>query len=655
MKKLSLFALAAAGMLFGACSSNDDVVTVAPSVETNGSSFVGISIQMPSATATTRANDDLNNGTEDEFKVNSAYLFLFKGNEEASSTILGMWELTNDFKKDNQEAAPDDKPQNAIMGDDGTGVTSTSVSVAKIDDLSLLPSENLYAYVIVNPYNDAQKTKPADNTTFQDFSEVIYNRETIGGTLEGVIAETGLMMTNSPVSLKQGGSADPTGATIISAYKLDQTKIAKTEEAAKAAPAGCIFVERSAAKVTVKQGANLGTAIGEGETALPFEITGWQVINVEPKYYNVRQANIAEWLPYYNEFMTTTNNKYRFVTKYDFDPTLPTPDGHTPDGDVYRTYFAKDLQYDKAATLDKTAAIDADENWLGLTGRAYVPENTFDVANQVWTNTTQVTLRVKFNNGNDLYTISNDALYYQADKIDNSLAAKVSGLYAINKFKEDAVAYVLAQLKAADNAKFYKAECNVTATVTKDAASNEAAYELAYTIKATECETETGTYTDVATVPELSTELTTAWTDAVTSAKKDYKVSLYKGGLSYYNVRIKHFGEFETPWEAITDATANADANPFKVQPGGTVANIYGYTDNAADQAKANARFLGRYGVVRDNWYILEIDKIGKLGSATPEPVNGNETPDDEIEEEYYISAHVHIIPWVLRNQSVKF
>ena len=46
MKKLSLFALAAAGMLFGACSSNDDVVTVAPSVETNGSSFVGISIQL---------------------------------------------------------------------------------------------------------------------------------------------------------------------------------------------------------------------------------------------------------------------------------------------------------------------------------------------------------------------------------------------------------------------------------------------------------------------------------------------------------------------------------------------------------------------------------------------------------------------------------
>lgn len=655
MKKLSLFALAAAGMLFGACSSNDDVVTVAPSVETNGSSFVGISIQMPSATATTRANDDLNNGTEDEFKVNSAYLFLFKGNEEATSTILGMWELTNDFKKDNQEAAPDDKPQTAIMGDEGTGVTSTSVSVAKIDDLSLLPSENLYAYVIVNPYNDAQKTKPADNTTFQDFSEVIYNRETIGGTLEGKIAETGLMMTNSPVSLKQGGSADPTGATIISAYKLDQTKIAKTEEAAKAAPAGCIFVERSAAKVTVKKGTNLGTAIGEDETALPFEITGWQVINVEPKYYNVRQANIAEWLPYYNEFMTTTNNKYRFVTKYDFDPTLPTTDGHTPDGDVYRTYFAKDLQYDKAATLDKTAAIDKDENWLGLTGRAYVPENTFDVANQVWTNTTQVTLRVKFNNGKDLYTISNDALYYQADKIDNSLAAKVSGLYAINKFKEDAVADVLAKLKKADDTKYYKAECNVTATVTKDAASNEAAYELAYTITATECATEDGTYTDVATVPELSTDLTTAWTNAVTSAKADYKVSLYKGGLSYYNVRIKHFGEFETPWEAITDATANADANPFKVQPGGTVANIYGYTDNAADQAKANARFLGRYGVVRDNWYILEIDKIGKLGSATPEPVNGDETPDDEIEEEYYISAHVHIIPWVLRNQSVKF
>ena len=405
--------------------------------------------------------------------------------------------------------------------------------------------------------------------------------------------------------------------------------------------------------MTVAQGTSLNSTIGTSPNTLSFAIDGWQVINVEPTYYNVRQANVAAWLPYYNDFMTTTSNKYRFVSKYDFDPTLPSTAGHLSTGDVYRTYFAKDIQYDADANLDKDVAIDATANWLGLTGRAYVPENTFDVARQIWTNTTQVTLRVKFNGGADVYTISNDALYYTSATIDNSLTAKVTGLYAINKFREDAVDYVLNQLKENDNTKYYQAQVDVTATVTKTTASNEAAYNLTYTITAKQSDTEDGTYTNVATIPALSSTLTTDWNNAVTSAKNDYKVALYKDGYSYYNIRIKHFGENETPWEGVSAADANAATPPFKVQPGGNVANIYGYTTDTEAQAKASARFLGRYGVVRDNWYKLSIDKISKLGSAVPESVKGDTTPDDEIEEEYYISAHVHIIPWVLRTQSV--
>ena len=50
MKKLSLFALAAAGLLLGACSDKDtvnEVVKQAPDF-TDGA-FVGVTIQMPSA------------------------------------------------------------------------------------------------------------------------------------------------------------------------------------------------------------------------------------------------------------------------------------------------------------------------------------------------------------------------------------------------------------------------------------------------------------------------------------------------------------------------------------------------------------------------------------------------------------------------------
>ena len=121
--------------------------------------------------------------------------------------------------------------------------------------------------------------------------------------------------------------------------------------------------------------------------------------------------------------------------------------------------------------------------------------------------------------------------------------------------------------------------------------------------------------------------------------------------MSYYNVRIRHFGEAETPWDAIADADAQNDAQaPFKVQPGENVEQIYGYKD--ATKEIANKRFLGRYGVVRDNWYNLSVSSISKLGSATPTSIV-DETPDDQIDEEYYISVHVHILPWVLRLQDI--
>ena len=676
MKKLSLFALAAAGLLLGACSDKDDVVQSTANLDTNGSSFVGVAIQMPSATSTTRANDDLNNGIEDEFKVHDGYLLLFKGTDANSATFLNSYSLLKlgengtfeDFTPDTEGAGVTDDnstnpdPQTAVM--EGTKITSTGVVVAKIEDLTLLPAEDLYAYVVLNP-NNANQNVPATGQSFGDWSKTIWEvgdlsdatANSLGGTLEGVISEKGMTMTNSPVSDVAGGSNDPSSAKVVAAYRLDKSKIAKTAEAAKAAPAGCIFVERVAAKVSVVEGEDLGDELGEDDDAIPFEIVGWQVINVEPSYYNVRQAEEAAWLPYFNEWNTNGNTKYRFVTKYDFAPTLPAGASHTDDGVRYRTYFGADPQYDADATLQKYVADDA--KWLGLDNVSYVPENTFDVAHQTWTNTTQVTLKVMFNEGKDLYTINEDPTYYQADDIKDAIAATVEKIYELNKFKNDVKNYVLAKLKAADDDKYYKAEVAISAAIAEEDAeegTNKVKYTISYTVTATECETEDGTYTAVASVPAIGDDYEGQDFDAaVAKAKEKVVVALYKGGLSYYNVRIQHFGEKETPWNAVPAETANADAFPFKVQPGANVAQIYGYTDATDAQAKASARFLGRYGVVRDNWYVLSVDKIGKLGSAVPEPVNGNETPDDEIEQEYYISAHVHILPWVLRNQSVKF
>lgn len=631
MKKFSFLALAAAGMLFAACSSDREGAAVDPSTTTSyDQAFVGISIELPNTTTPTRANDDLNNGKEDEFEVKDATLLLFKGATEADATYLGAWSLENNFQndEDGEDAIP------------STKVTQTSVSVAQIDRLALLASESLYAYVIVNKNG---VTFPTVGDTFESWRIKTFAAAKIGSEYDATnktdkVSANGLMMTNAPISATAGGSSASTGA-VTTAIVLNKDNIKSTKDAALAAPAGCVYVERSAAKLTVTLSATVDNQLKDpSDNTMAAEIDAFQIINTEPTYYNTRNSDDTKWLGYFSDFAVNDNTKYRFVSLQQFSPTIPTGGTHTTG---FRTYFAKDPQYDVTATLDNPVATDGG-NWIAATGRAFMPENTFDVANMTRENTTQATIRMKFNGGASFYSITNEATLYSAANINNAIAAHVQLLAAISNWMQTAKDDVIAQLKAVDNDKTYTATVSISAAVPGTEVAGDQDYTLSYAISAT------ANGSDI-TAPDVSTATATAWDAAVTSAKNDYKVTLYKDGLAYYNVRIQHFGEAETPWDAKTDAGV------IKVQPGETVAQIYGYTADATAQEKANNRFLGRYGVVRDNWYQLSIDAIRKLGSATPTPVNGDTTPDDEIDEEFYISCHVHILPWVLRTQSVNF
>lgn len=641
MKKFSFLALAAAGILLGACSSDKDVAEAGGLEVTTGSEgYVGISISLPSAASTTRANDELNNGLAEEFEVKNAYLYLFKGNEEATATFIKRYSLTNNFKKDNQEAGDGTATSQTGVsptGTTGTAITSTSVSVCKIDNLTLLPSEKLYAYVAVNAQG-ALSSNPAANITFEEFSKQIIDEADHGGTLEGAIGSSGLLMTSSPICDKSGGADAPaSGAKLTTLVELDKSAIKNTEDDAKASPAGCIYVERAAAKVTVVKGSTLGSSIEMASETLPFELDGWMVINTEPKFYNTRQL-VADWNPLFSQYYVGHNNSYRFVSLYKFDPTLPTGATHTLG---YRTYFAQDPQFNVEADvrtggneLLHTVAGETGRNWLavGTEKCAYVTENTFDVDRQERQNTTQVTLRVKFNNGADFYTISDDAKYYASiSAVESKISANITALYDVTNWLNQACTY-LNGLETEDAKKVYMGTISVTVPATSTAGSQE----LTLTPTFTNAGGGTKGYDDLSS--ELKTQWETATTGVAAKAKGNYTVTCYKGGYSYYNIRIKHFGEVETPW-AASRAT----------QPGTTIEQIYG------DAATRTADYLGRYGVVRDNWYNLSIDGILKLGSAVPVPVPGDKTPDDEIEKEYYISAHVHILPWVLRTQSVNF
>ena len=93
-------------------------------------------------------------------------------------------------------------------------------------------------------------------------------------------------------------------------------------------------------------------------------------------------------------------------------------------------------------------------------------------------------------------------------------------------------------------------------------------------------------------------------------------IRYYKEGTSYYYATaIRHFNDDETPW---------------------TSGEAYGI------------QHLGRYGVVRNNWYEVNINSIS--GPGEPEIVEPG-GPDDKAEG--YIRAEINVLSWAKRSQNV--
>ena len=100
----------------------------------------------------------------------------------------------------------------------------------------------------------------------------------------------------------------------------------------------------------------------------------------------------------------------------------------------------------------------------------------------------------------------------------------------------------------------------------------------------------------------------------------------------YYAVYVQHFGDTYCP---LPEGWI-----------GETVGTVY-------ENSNAN-KYLGRYGLVRNNWYDLTVTDIKNLGNARVP--NGNvDTSDDNKTDESYLAARVHVLSWAKRNQSIEF
>lgn len=615
MKKIYLPLALAATLALGACSS-DNVVDNGGSnpIDLSKGGFVKMSLNLP--TDNNRGSRaELDDGLANEYGIKNAYLVLFEGkdehNKENEATFKGAYELKNsDFS--NFEA----------VGDDPNHVTITK-RIAFANGTKPQSGRKLFALVVLNNNGlftvDANTHKLTFNTSnvsatdyvstpnFINFSKAIASTNTDGETpFAADVTNNGIFMTNAPLCTKPGGGTEPGADAEIKTLADVTNNIYTTEAKAKSEPAAEIYVERAVAKVTVQQGTEGKLKANKGNTAseISYKLYNWVVDNTNKKSYIVRQYD-KSWNSINSNKVTATDaSKYRFVWSSPVNPNA------TDANKLYRTAFAQDPEYDdptaKAANYNQKAsnASMTLSPTFGNDHPQYCNENTFQVTAQNQDQTTRVVLGVKMSEpgtstyDKDLYTVNGnkEVVYTEA-----SLAERLKNIL----------------LNEPDVKTWADAHTNVSLDITF---GNDIAGATTITNATLKGKTAPG-----------AADETFAGTFKTNFDKALPNIVRYKGGVAYYAVRIKHFGDSDTPWNVEGQG----------VTAGGN-SNIY--------HTGSNDWFLGRYGVVRNNWYDISVKKIQTLGDATI-PAFTN-YPDDVLEN--YISVSINVLSWSKHTQDAE-
>lgn len=470
-------------------------------------------------------------------------------------------------------------------------ISTTLSKVQKINVISASSTDKIYAFVVLNHNNALQvtptNTLKVNGTDFTGTFADLSNKD-----INTSLTKDNLMMSNA-VIISKPGSAD--FSTEKATTLTDVTdKIYATESEATSHPAANIYVERLAAKVTLGNATGTSTntvSVGSGAAkTFAYSLEGWRLANVNTSSYLTRQYDNT-WNGYKSDATDFTT-----ASHVDYDNNAFRFAGISPiaTGKGYRTYWGKDANYDSEASFSDGTN---EPNLLGDES-TYCYENTFNVAHQNVKETTCAIVKMKITpNG------YSDGTFFTID--DNK-----GVVYPIAEVKKEIGKRFLAEIGATNvKANYYP---GTTATINvKDVEFADAAGVVTIT-KMTLTD---GAHDKDVTAADLAT------------FKPTIKVNEFKDGFAYYTILIKHFGDELTPWNPSTKATES-----------------YPGTDNEKN-------WLGRYGVLRNNWYKLEVTGVAAIGASTPGELNVNHdtTPDDNLKR--YISCKINALSWAVRKQ----
>lgn len=379
-----------------------------------------------------------------------------------------------------------------------------------------------------------------------------------------------------------------TGTTTEPTTLVPIANVCASREEAQAKAATTVYVERGLAKVTMQNYTDGGYTVAEGTyKGDKVEIKNWQLDVTNKSTFPVHQTG---------DLSTG------------FAAIWSTPRFYDGGNQSFkRVYWGVDPNYSGATLQNLTACKKAftmigKNDIKGKTGNdhpQYCLENTFDLANMMQGQTTRVVFKA-------VYTPS--ALVGTTEKTFYKIGNNTAIWTKANLEKQIHTVAVTAMgiTDAAEQAKYV-----VKLDATENNISGAAGQHL---IKA-----ENITYTGEASDSKVDQTVVNTINEKL-GLSADAGIATYLDGVTYYIARIKHFNEL-TPW---------------------TAGKPYG-TDND--------KYLGRYGVLRNNWYDLSVTSISGLGYPDVPEVKPT-VPDDENEQ--YINVEVKILSWAKRSQQIK-
>lgn len=478
---------------------------------------------------------------------------------------------------------------------DANGITTEATITAQLTKATV-GNNNYYALVILNnkDKDDADKvTLPSGTTTYGEWNVAAHATET-----KLVDNTKGFYMANAP----EFKAADQEPTTLVPI-----TGIYRTKEEAHSKPGTTVHVERGLAKVTVGKGTGKdyfegAKASGSKYSHDDVKITNWALDVTNKSSFpvhvtaglkdGVTSAGIPAYANIWENAAATPGTipaTSRFVSQ------LPAT------GAFKRVYWGIDPNYSmdlsdvtkckEQFTIAKANGMDA--NWTESSKPLYCLENTFDIKNMLQGQTTRVLLKATYTPSVLSSSTETDKTFFM---IGNS-----SDIWTN--------ATLTAQIKSKAE-EVLKTTTGVTVTLKGNLLEGGT-----HVLDATNVEIKSGEDDKTAdVVDKINTKLGF-------DKDKGIGIKTYKNGESYYIARIKHFGDDLTPWKEGNDT----------------------YGEN-------NLNWLGRYGVLRNNWYDLTIEKISGPGYPDVPEVKPN-TPDDE--DTKYINVSVKILDWAKRSQSV--